>query len=675
MGVTGDKDSGAWKRKYFDTLEDIERKEKTWAEMENLLKKTITRLSLAADGIDTRLDKQLIELREAIRLKSSEARLRHVVEALSDTLVQLDEQKSAHAAQPSLAQRLVQIVEKVPVPRGMNADAKQTIKFLQKQNDVESVDDLVEVVCDYFKKIVHATDDQDQHPLTRDDRKEGFFGRIFGANKDQKADGDGQELHDPQAPAAREHAASNTSVADQMQADLGEPGGEAELPVNSAPMSHEPDPAHPEDQPTNAAPEPVPLSNVFESFVDKLHLKGDAGRRLGPIRRRLVSIDKSDELVILTDELAKLLSEAYQNELGNSDNGFSETPSLSEVLIELLERLSLPLELNEQVETIKSKLEAGVADDEWDKVLRDIALVISEMRVRVQRERRELEEFLKQLTDRLNHVNERIHGVRDLQGQSFQSGNDFGRMVQNSVEDLQASVRDADDLGTLKSQVLEQLDTIVTHLEGHGQKSAEQHAIMEQTMTALNDRLRELEREGEALTNRLKEERNQALVDALTGIANRLAYDERITAEYTRWKRFRQPLSLLVWDVDFFKRVNDTYGHKAGDKVLKVVAERLSSQVRETDFFARYGGEEFVMLMPGTAAAAAIEVADKLRASIESTEFHYRQQRVNITLSCGVSEFQPNDTPERVFERADSALYRAKELGRNRCEMDRVGSY
>ena len=120
-------------------------------------------------------------------------------------------------------------------------------------------------------------------------------------------------------------------------------------------------------------------------------------------------------------------------------------------------------------------------------------------------------------------------------------------------------------------------------------------------------------------------------------------------------------------NIDKFKGVNDTYGHKAGDIVLKTVAQKCVSKVRKSDFFCRYGGEEFALILPETNLSAAITVAETLRQSIEKCSFQYGNQNVPITISCGLAEFKTNDTPGAVFIRSDKALYKAKETGRNRC--------
>ena len=175
-----------------------------------------------------------------------------------------------------------------------------------------------------------------------------------------------------------------------------------------------------------------------------------------------------------------------------------------------------------------------------------------------------------------------------------------------------------------------------------------------------------LEEESKALKARVQKERMQAQTDTLTGVANRLGYDQRISQEYARWKRFGNPLILIVCDVDHFKRINDDYGHAAGDKALKTIAKLLQGKIRETDYLARFGGEEFVLIMPGANQDVAKEVAEKLRDAVGSSGFHFKGEPVSITISAGVAEFKEGDVPLAVFERADNALYKAKEAGRNK---------
>jgi diguanylate cyclase len=156
------------------------------------------------------------------------------------------------------------------------------------------------------------------------------------------------------------------------------------------------------------------------------------------------------------------------------------------------------------------------------------------------------------------------------------------------------------------------------------------------------------------------------LLDTLTKIPNRAAWEERLDEEHERWRRFGQPTCIAVWDIDRFKDINDTYGHRAGDKVLTVVAEALSKDIRTTDFVARYGGEEFVMLLPGTKVEDAMRLSNQMRESIGQIGFHFRGQPVSVSISCGITAMREGDSSEEAFDRADKALYMAKDGGRNR---------
>lgn len=133
-----------------------------------------------------------------------------------------------------------------------------------------------------------------------------------------------------------------------------------------------------------------------------------------------------------------------------------------------------------------------------------------------------------------------------------------------------------------------------------------------------------------------------------------------------RWRRYGGELLLAVLDVDLFKGINDRFGHLAGDKVLRLIAAELARRLRKTDFIARYGGEEFVVLLPSTPLDGGQQVLEALRRAVEACPFHFRGERVTITVSIGLAAFQAEEAPEQVFERADQALYRAKREGRNR---------
>jgi diguanylate cyclase (GGDEF)-like protein len=169
--------------------------------------------------------------------------------------------------------------------------------------------------------------------------------------------------------------------------------------------------------------------------------------------------------------------------------------------------------------------------------------------------------------------------------------------------------------------------------------------------------------------------RFQASTDPLTGLFNRLKFDQALSNEMSRVVRYESPLALVLYDVDGFKAVNDTYGHQVGDKVLTQLSRLVAKNIRDCDVLARWGGEEFVIMLPGCDGPMAVQAAEKLRAVIRQVAFDVVG---NITCSFGAAEYVDGDSAETLFSRSDDALYRAKVNGRDRVELassrDEAGS-
>ncbi|MBT5549872.1 MAG: diguanylate cyclase [Nitrospina sp.] len=154
--------------------------------------------------------------------------------------------------------------------------------------------------------------------------------------------------------------------------------------------------------------------------------------------------------------------------------------------------------------------------------------------------------------------------------------------------------------------------------------------------------------------------------DPLTGLFNRRTFLKRIEEEAMRFRRYQKPFSILFGDIDFFKKINDTYGHAAGDAVLINISNILKTEKREIDQVARWGGEEFLILLPETDVAGAVQHGNKIREMISAKPFIYEGQEINITMSFGVSIYNGDTSIEKTIDLADQRLYRAKESGRNK---------
>ena len=166
--------------------------------------------------------------------------------------------------------------------------------------------------------------------------------------------------------------------------------------------------------------------------------------------------------------------------------------------------------------------------------------------------------------------------------------------------------------------------------------------------------------------------RQEARIDALTGIANRKGFDEKLRLLLAAWQRERQPLVIMMIDLDHFKRINDSHGHQAGDRVLEEVGSWLKKWLRDGDYAARFGGDEFAILLPKTELAEGVELAEEIwaRTGDNTHRVAVRDAKVSVALSIGVAAPCEGDTAETLLHRADQALYRAKDLGRNRVQVN-----
>jgi diguanylate cyclase (GGDEF)-like protein len=179
------------------------------------------------------------------------------------------------------------------------------------------------------------------------------------------------------------------------------------------------------------------------------------------------------------------------------------------------------------------------------------------------------------------------------------------------------------------------------------------------------------------LRDRLKE---QTLVDGLTGLANRRRFDGQLNAEWHRAQRYGKALTVLMMDIDFFKKYNDSYGHLVGDDCLKAVAEAVRMQARRSpDLVARWGGEEFSCLLPDTDSAQALAIGDQMRASVEALHIPHKASEISnwVTISLGAVSHIPKagQDVQKLIQLADQALYQAKHAGRNRIVASEWGQH
>ncbi len=321
---------------------------------------------------------------------------------------------------------------------------------------------------------------------------------------------------------------------------------------------------------------------------------------------------------------------------------FTEALSTGQVLLALVDRLRL--------------------DD-------DAVALVNRHCHRIGEARAAAERLLKHVTEQLEEL--AVYLAReDMSHRDGESARDqLDHEVLGEIRALTEHVAQAQELSELQVEVQQRLGAISGHLKTFRQREAAREREWQARTEQMGQRIRELERSAQAMEATLRHEQALASTDPLTGVANRLVFEQHMADACLRIAQEGGEVSLLVLDIDRFKEINDSFGHAAGDRALRIVAEQLRAGLRSDDLLARYGGEEFVVVLSGTGAEAAMRVAESLRKRIESLGFHGQQRPVRITLSCGVTVLRGDDSPDSAFERADGALYRAKRGGRNRCEL------
>lgn len=347
-------------------------------------------------------------------------------------------------------------------------------------------------------------------------------------------------------------------------------------------------------------------------------------------------------------------STTHQNDTGVSD--------LCQALTLLLDSLSLSGQDSTLADGLRHRL---AACDNW-QALHTLLDPLIQLLNKVNEQRQlEFGNYLQQLNSRLSLITHSLSLTRDSYQGGVSAAADLDQNLHTQVSQLQQDVQQTHDLNELKQRVDQRLQQFVRTLEQHQLQRKNSEEQLLQRLHELGERVRLVENEASQLTSQLVEQHEKARRDALTGLPNRAAWDERLHIEYQRMQRQQDSLLLAVLDVDHFKRINDSYGHQAGDKVLKVLAGRLQQSIRKTDFIARYGGEEFVLLLPDTELDAGIHLLNTLREYIANCPFHFKGEPVQITFSAGIGQLQSHEDPAATFALIDQALYTAKQGGRN----------
>ncbi|MBT1260547.1 diguanylate cyclase [Pseudomonas sp. VS40] len=678
-------DAQRWKEKYLKSIEQQDKLERRWAARLDLLRRGLVRSTLAAEGTDRAVDQCMKEMRDVVRTDDMDAALAALLPRLEKAVLDSEQRRETRVDQISTAlTSLVSQLQKLPLPR----EVARPLKTFAKQLDgrVSQAREIPLLLSELSSLQGQALNNlEPDGEVARPGP--GLLQRLFGSKEveNEAVASDPAPGPAPRPAAAKPVAESESPEPEQseeltqalrafepqpqaMLAPAVEPAAPAkvveavsetfvyEAPVQTAPVELPAARVEPEPQAEAVAPE-----SALAAFIETPD----------------VQVDTPDETVIGSLSLPPVLEaeEPDPNELqadGTYSLPDSPEPSYSSVakhiedtLLGLLEELSLPERHRPQAEAMRERLAHGLNWYELLPILDDLAVLMLAITDSGQHE---FEAYLKQLNERLEAFQGHLQVASDGHADSRSAARELDTQIREQVDGLQSSVQEAADLDSLKHVLESHLEGLLGTMDEHQQQRDLREQETAARLRGLAERVANMEQEAQGYREHLEVQRQKALIDPLTGLPNRAAWSERLDQEVNDWHQRGNSLSLAMLDLDHFKRINDGYGHLAGDKVLKIIASVLRKRLRPSDFIARFGGEEFVLLMPDSSLADALAAGEVLRAAIEACPFHFKGEPVTITVSMGVAQFQPGERSDLALKRADAALYRAKAAGRNQVQ-------
>lgn len=684
-------DAERWREKYLKSIEQQEKLERRWAARLDLLRRGLVRSTLAAEGTDRAVDQCMKEMREVVRTDDMDAGLAALLPRLEKAVLDSEQRRETRVEQTSAAlTALVAQLQSLPLPKEVSRPLKKFAKQLEdRAGQAREIPLLLSELSGLQGKALSALD----APV--EPSRPGLLQRLFGGQGHEDAT---PQPHDPAqasvapasemalpvavapatsaesvAPAPAPAPAAQPSVAEQAPAlettpepvVLNAPQVEiAPAPAPTPAAEVVPPASESDDQATEPAPLPTPLAEVPPVVAPALEnpdeLMPEAPTQALPapalppaeLDEPLEGADVADAQYALPDSPEPSYSSVAKH--------------IEDTLLGLLGDLTLPERHRPQAEAMCERLRNGLNWYELLPILDDLAVLMLAITDTGQHE---FEAYLQRLNDRLESFQSSLQAASEDHAENLSASREMDTQIREQVDGLQSSVKEADDLEGLKQVLENHLEGLLGTMDHHRQQRDQREQEVSARLKSLADRVALMEQDAQVVRENLEEQRQKALIDPLTGLPNRAAWSERLEHEVAQWQQHGNSLLLAMLDLDHFKRINDNYGHLAGDRVLKLIASVLRKRLRGGDFIARFGGEEFVLLVPNTSLAAGAKLAEALRLAIEACPFHFKGEPVTVTVSIGLTAFKPGEHSDLVLKRADQALYRAKNSGRNHVEL------
>ncbi|UDI93030.1 MULTISPECIES: GGDEF domain-containing protein [Pseudomonas] len=693
-----------WKEKYLKSIEQQEKLERRWDARLDLLRRGLVRSTLAAEGTDRVVDQCMKEMRDVVRTDDMDAGLAALLPRLEKAVLDSEQRRETRIEQVSTAlTALVTQLQSLPLPR----DVAQPLKKFAKQLDgrvsqAREMPLLLSELSGLQGKALSRLE------TPAEPGRPGLLQRLFGSRDSEETHAAVTQPGVVAPPAQPDQTPVTHEIAPLQEAPVTTSEPIASAPASQAPVAEtvaepaktpaplpeyhsepevvafepsrilteaptapgepeptEPEPTKPEPEPQAFTPPPVFAPAVPKAInPDELIHPGDTPPPVildslplpEPIAQALAAIDpeqsEHDILYALPDSPEPSYSSVAKH--------------IEDTLIGLLDDLTLPERHRPQAEAMRDRLKNGLNWYELLPILDDLATLMLAITDSGQHE---FEAYLQQLNERLEAFQSNLQAASEGHADNSSASRAMDTQIREQVDGLQNSVQEAADLDDLKHVLENHLEGLLGTMDQHQKQRDAREQEVAGRLKSLAERVAHMEQEALGYREHLEEQRQKALIDPLTGLPNRAAWTERLEHEIAQWRQHGNTLSLAMLDLDHFKRINDNYGHLAGDKVLKIIATVLRKRLRGSDFIARFGGEEFVLLLPATTPAVGAKFLETLRAAIEACPFHFKGERVTITVSMGLASFRPGEHSDLVLKRADQALYRAKNAGRNRVEL------
>ncbi len=603
--------SGDWREKFLAKVDELEHSEEQSQQLQSLLKSGLIRLSLAADGLDLTLDKELDELRHMLKSDTSTFRLQQHFEQLKHSILALDTKKQQRVQQcvtalHSLSSQLQAICANKPQLKELDFFIRQ---LKQRAQDEMHYSQLIDDFSALQKQILLSFNPQTSQATPHKEspqKSRSLFQSLFHAKHSTEK----TASTEPTAKRDTDNKPAQTSSfdLDELMEEVFDGDKLQQQQLES--HSHN--------------PEPSPLGKP-KSF---------------------------------NDSAIRFQRQKYQQGENVSFENIAE--HIASILNDLFQQLEAQGPALDYIHSAEAQLNQGLNCLRLIPTLEDTSHAVISWQGQ---SREEFSNYLNNLNDSLELIQKSLYQAAQSNSESTTSlDNTFSQQIILMQEEVEA----ASDLQSLKDAVQDKTQLLLAGIKQFKTQNMHSENSLCSQLSTLQQRITVMEQEAQTTQVELQQQRQQALTDALTQLPNRAAFDERLQLELNRWQRYQSPLCVLIADIDLFKRVNDSWGHHAGDKVLQVIAKHMQQRLRETDFIARFGGEEFIVLLTDTTLADGQKIAEQLRETVHGCPFHFKDSHVKITISAGLATFHQDDDFNQVFQRADEALYKAKNAGRNR---------